>query len=204
MCIFDVFEEGARMGYDDYLRAERQRRKRPRGLRERRSLPLDLGDCLEVYLVTTRHLDLLVCHHRFSGRVHFTRVLPAGVWAEVTGQQRLEIAMSFLKRPAKDTKSAEQGVQCPADIRLNWPALGEYLFTEKYPDGVQRQRSTLTVMAGDAEGWKMVLNDRQENRSLWATGGTLEEAMMALEVALEAEHTPWRLDRTNGKPAPRK
>ena len=192
------------MGYDDYLRAERSKRKRARVERPRRASAIDLGDSLEVYLVPTRYLDLLVCHHRFSGRVHYTRVLPAGVWAEVTGQQRLEIAMSFLRRPSPKVATEDQGVALPSDVRLDWPALGEYLFVERYPDGASRQRATLTLMAGDAVGWKMVLNDRQESRSLWATGETLAEAMMALEVALQAEHAPWRQDRSNVKPVLKK
>jgi hypothetical protein len=192
------------VSYDDYLRAQRAHRKRGRHFRAYHPRAMSLGDGLEVFPITTRHLELWFCHHRFSGRVIFTQVVPAGIWAEVTAGQREQIAMSFLKRPTTDAKSAEQGVQVPSDVRTNWPALGEYLFSEKYPDGSPRARSTLTVMAGDASGWKMVLNDRQESRSLWSTGETLEECMMALEVALQADYTPWRADRNNGRPGVKK
>lgn len=187
------------MRYRELLHRQRADRKRYRARPRRPHLSLDLGDGLEVFLISTRNFDLLVCHHRYSGRVHFTRLLPGGVWAEISWEQRTEMAMSFLKRPVADQKATEQGVALPSDIRLNWPALGEYLYAEKYPDGQPRARATLTLMAGDASGWKMVLNDRQEGRSLWATGDTLEEALLALETALQADHTPWRADRSNGK-----
>lgn len=103
--------------------------------------------------------------------------------------------MSFLQRSTPSTNGSAAGVVPPDGWSRTLPALSEYLFSEVYPDGTRRQRATLTVMAGDARGVKVVLNDREEGRSLWATGDDLDGALEALEIMLQQPVTPWRMDK---------
>lgn len=189
------FNWGVVMGMFSREKVAKTMRGTARKRVERRWLAVALVDGWVVSPIFTRHYDLLVCHHRFSGRVCCTRLLPAGVWAEITAEQREEMGMSFLSRPTATANGKAPGVAAPDDVRSHWPAIGEFLYAEAYPDGSPRQRSTITLMAGDSAGWKLVLNDRQEGRSLWATGESLEDALCALELQLESPNVPWRMDR---------
>lgn len=193
------------MGYFSREKVARTMRGRSRKIVERRWMAVDIGSGWVVSPLFTRYYDLLICHHRFSGRVLSTRLVPAGVWAEITADQRQEMAMSFLSRPTAASNGKQSGVPAPEDVRSHWPAVGEYVYAENYPDGTPRAKSTITLMAGDASGWKLVLNDRQEGRSLWATGESLEDAFCALELQLESANPPWKADRVykpGGKKTP--
>lgn len=72
-----------------------------------------------------------------------------------------------------------------------FPAITEYLTeSRRCDDGVMRT-STLLLIA-DQGAWKLCLNDRPKQRSLWASGTSLEGAMRALEANLAGGGTGWR------------
>jgi hypothetical protein len=85
------------------------------------------------------------------------------------------------------------------------PALLEYLSSGNYPDGAPRLRSTLLVLVEDG-GVKVCLSDRDQEQSLWRSGSSLEDALLALEATLTSEHQDWRRSGGGGgvKPPQRK
>jgi len=189
--------------YHDYLMHLRDQRKQGRSRRPRRQPAAWTDGPLEGVVAGTGLLEVLTIRHRFSGHVLWTALLPAGTVADLWGAARMEVCVSFLRKSVPQTEGGPRGVAPPDSWRKALPAMCEYLFCETYPDGSRRQKSTLTVMAGDARGCKVVLNDREEGRSLWATGDDFEACLEALEVMLQAPDTPWKADkqafRSNGK-----
>lgn len=73
-----------------------------------------------------------------------------------------------------------------------FPLLSQYLAEGSYEDGEERERSTLMFFAGDVRGFKAVLNDRSNGRSLWATGDTVDKLLTALEAMLNDVRAPWQ------------
>jgi hypothetical protein len=87
--------------------------------------------------------------------------------------------------------------------RSQYPALAEYLETETWDDGKARQTSTLLLFC-EAGSVKGCLNDRETDRALWVTAGTIQGVIEALEKALAAGTGEWRsrplqFHRGNGK-----
>jgi len=115
-------------------------------------------------------------------------------WSRYNDEVR-ERAMSFLKRAAagegqKDAKRTTDDLKWAAAH----PALSEYLTLDKYPDGGQRQTSTLLVFY-EAPEWKGCLRDRDTARTLWCSSGSLPELFEAIDEMLQSDDAPWRKDR---------
>lgn len=191
-------------GYRDYLADLRKKSRRGRCRANRYQPALWRNGPDEAVGFYTQHADLLVIRHRFSGRVHCTVVLPVGLIADLWGQQREDVIVSFLRKSVTAGNGRVSALVPPDQWGRDYPALCEYLYSAVYPDGTPRARSTVTVMAGDAVGLKIVLNDREESRSLWATGQDLDECWIALEGLLQSEHCPWRQDTKSRAGGPRK
>jgi hypothetical protein len=179
----------------DYLRALRKKTHRGRHVVGEAVRSLWNDGCHEAIGCYSRGADVLVIRHRFSMRVLCTVLLPVGLIDDLWGQAREDVIMSFLRKAQPTQNGTPSGVVAPAGWAHDCPALTEYLFSEQYPDGSRRQRATLTVMAGDAAGVKVVLNDREEGRSLWANGEDLDTALEVLDNLLQSSQTPWRLDK---------
>jgi len=130
---------------------------------------------------------------------------PVGVWI---GPQELIVGMpsdkvegrlmSFLRRKAEmnsaklnaaSGKAAEWGAQ--------FPALWEYLTSDKYPDGGKRQTSTLLLFVDGGE-FKAALRDRDTGHTLWVTSATIEDALIDLEASLTSESPQWRKSEYGG------
>lgn len=73
-----------------------------------------------------------------------------------------------------------------------YPDVWDYLTALVYPDGGRRQSSTLLLCCEDG-CVKACLNDRDQSRSLWVSGESLETALEALQRALESGTASWRL-----------
>lgn len=109
-----------------------------------------------------------------------------------------EDAMSFLKK----VKVEEQAVAAARSKEWSrWkqdhPALAEYMETEVWEDGAPRLTSTLLLFL-DQGAVKACLNDRETERTLWVTAGSIEEAIDVLEASLAGGTAEWR---TKWKPA---
>lgn len=105
----------------------------------------------------------------------------------------------FIEKTRASKDAPRLDPRLPRDFCERFPALAEYLVSGMYVDDSPRQRSTITVMAGDADGFKAVLNDRDNARSLWATAQTLDGVFVSLEAMLCSGNAPWRADRQEGK-----
>ncbi len=99
--------------------------------------------------------------------------------------------MSFLsKRSAGGPSTAVPGGFISGSL-AGLPALLEYLQSVSYPDGSPRLRSSLLVLVEDGSV-KTCLSDRDQEQSLWRSGSSLEDALLALEATLTGEHQDWR------------
>lgn len=78
------------------------------------------------------------------------------------------------------------------------PTLVEYLSCSAWDDGSERERSTLSVFIEEGRV-KVCLNDREFERSLYASGDTLAGVLAALEKALAADACEWRMWKGKGK-----
>ena len=108
----------------------------------------------------------------------------------------------MLEKPKRRPEGEHEDPKVDARFVALRPLLAEYQTLGYYGDGSRRQRATLTVFADEPLGWKGVLNDRDNSRSLWATGATLEEMLGCLESQLCDPEARWRHDSPrNGKAA---
>lgn len=101
-------------------------------------------------------------------------------------------AVKFLKRVTEaEKKAAVQSSDEHVAWRQAYPALAEYMECDSWPDGSQRRTSTLLVFC-EAGAVKGCLNDRDAGRSLWATAGSLDSLLVALEAMLSTGQGEWR------------
>lgn len=108
--------------------------------------------------------------------------------------------MRDMKRPEKaGGADGAEGEPGKGDAFAHLPSLWEMLTATKYEDGSKRVRMTLLVLF-DGPTVKLWANDRTEDRSAWAAGGTLEEALEALDRQIEEGTVSWRAgDGKRGK-----
>lgn len=83
--------------------------------------------------------------------------------------------------------------------RVSFPGLLEMLTLPTMPDGRVREGSTLLVFAADGL-FKGCLNDRDNGLVAWASAGTVQEVLEALERGLQADTLEWRAQ----KPIPKR
>lgn len=111
--------------------------------------------------------------------------------------------MSFLHKVDRVRQEVESRVGVgPSQWMETHQALAEYLTCAEWPDGEARQTSTLLIFC-EAGEVKVCLNDREQGRSLWATGSCLEAAFLALESRCQDEKAEWRVTNTQAKPTHR-
>lgn len=110
--------------------------------------------------------------------------------------------MSFLSKVDGQAKGSHLlGVPLSGVLSVT-PAVLEYLTAASYPDGSPRERSTLSFFVEDGVV-KACLSDRDQVRTLWRSGASVEDAVMALESSLVEGTADWR--RSAGtKPRPKK
>lgn len=105
-------------------------------------------------------------------------------------RERICVMIKRESRDARDTSSQPLAAR-DEDLEAEYPCIYEYLTARLFSDGSERETATLLLFA--AEGvWKCCLNDRAEERSLWATGYTHGAAMGALEAMLDNSTGEWR------------
>lgn len=72
-----------------------------------------------------------------------------------------------------------------------YPALWEYLTLETWDDGTSRQTATLLVLS-EGGSIKGCLNDRERERSCWATSWSFDGLLKALDEKLADGSAEWR------------
>ena len=109
---------------------------------------------------------------------------------------------------AKRTATVDQGGPGQTARVTTWMQehkfLHEYLTAATFSDGSPRTTATLTIMCGDTTGVKVVLNDRAEGMSLWATGDDPQDALEVLEAILNLAVVPWKADKRPQAPGGKK
>lgn len=99
-----------------------------------------------------------------------------------------------------DGKDGSRPVDC-AGMQLfasERPALYEYMTLSKYPDGSQRETSTLLVLC-EMGRFKLCLSDRDRGRSLWTTAESIEEGLASLDEDLQLGTADWRRSSGAGR-----
>lgn len=120
-------------------------------------------------------------------------------------EKQWEVALAFLKRAAdKDAKSTSAVSKEGESFAKKYAAIMEYLTADKWPEGEERQVSTLLVFSEDGI-FKVCLNDRDMGRSLWVSGPSIPDALEALESTLRHGGGEWRASgQFKGKKAPKR
>jgi len=72
--------------------------------------------------------------------------------------------------------------------------LCEFLGSELYADGTDRQPGSLSIFVGDGK-WKACLNDRDQDLMCFVTSDDLLKLLDAVERALHKEDADWRAQR---------
>lgn len=100
--------------------------------------------------------------------------------------------MRYLSKPVVDQNgSATSAIVGDGWLPSKFPAVWEYLAVSVWDDGSARETATLLLFCEDGQV-KVCLNDREAQRSAWASGRTLDDALEALEGGLEEGSTSWR------------
>jgi len=79
----------------------------------------------------------------------------------------------------------------------DYPTLHEYLFCARWPDGTPRATSTLSIFT-DNGSMKLVVNDRDNNRSAFFSAETFRDLLDKVEAALSCESADWRIKGSQG------
>lgn len=85
-------------------------------------------------------------------------------------------------------------VELACEWQKNWPVLWSYVFQETYPEGGYRNTSTILFFL-ERGFLKVCLNDRENNRSLFRTGDSVDACFDALEEALAGDTADWKAKR---------
>lgn len=115
----------------------------------------------------------------------------------ITREEReLVMALRKLERAVGSVRTAAG--QPPDDAAL-YPTLWEYVSQTTYPGGEPRVTSSLVIVC-EASSWKGCLSDKDNERTLWKTGATLEDLLASLEMAAASEDPrEWRQASSPGK-----
>ena len=87
------------------------------------------------------------------------------------------------------------------DFYKSYPTLAAYLTETKYQDNTPRTTATILVFC-ESSVLRVCVNDRDNNRSVFFTGESLEVALMAAENALSTNTAEWRLRQGYARQTP--
>jgi len=105
----------------------------------------------------------------------------------------------LLKRPLPGQRSGPADAEFnDADFSKQYPTLSMYLTLTKYEKGESRVTSTLLIFL-ESNVLRVCLNDRDNNRSVFVTGETVESALMSLENGLLSDRLEWRTKNWGSK-----
>lgn len=124
--------------------------------------------------------------------------LHASRWRVMTGEERERFTMGLLEEPKEGGgKGAPKKENVDKDFQKKYPWLWEYLSAAAYKSGKPRQTATLTLFC-DGGVWSSALTDREEDKTCWCSGLTLEGLLQALEERVQ-EPGSWRARKGSGK-----
>lgn len=148
-----------------------------------------------VYQCLGRDIVVLVALSRWTGRVLACSQIHYKSWMLAGRHARRAKVADMIQRVTQPKGGAAIDPKLPTDFCERFPLIAQFLTQGRYSDGSPRRRSAVTVMAGEVEGFRAVLNDQDNTRSLWATAKTAEGVFVALEALLGDPGAPWRDSR---------
>jgi len=97
-----------------------------------------------------------------------------------------------LKKPSVTPGGASSApLEIDGGILGGFPELWSFLTDAAYEDGTRRQLATLLVFLHEGR-LTVALNDRDNQRTVFASGDTLETILKALEGHLQCNDAEWR------------
>lgn len=176
----------------------RSGRETPRRLRPRSSV-FEAETGAHRLSVTCSANRVMVCvYHRWSGQLVRYFSLPKHDVAELRREEQEEILMSFLRKVAAEEKRQPGNRLADSkDILKDMPAMAEHLTSGTFPDGTERQGSTLLIFCEDGF-WKAMINDREAGMTLWTTAESFYDLLQAVEERLQDPKAEWRRPRPQG------
>jgi len=99
--------------------------------------------------------------------------------------------LAMRKREKTNGASVAAAVPDDAWFADQYPRITEYLADVKWDDGTPREPSTLSIGFVDG-GVRIALNDKDGRQSAYTNAHTVQDALKALEDALEADLVTWR------------
>jgi hypothetical protein len=110
-------------------------------------------------------------------------------WSIRMGKEK---EISFLRRfAAANGPHGTARLVSPEEFERLYPAICQHMTVLTWPNGGDREVSTLTFSMEDGK-LKGCVNDRANEASLWRSGDTIEEVLACLEAALEDNKSTWR------------
>lgn len=106
--------------------------------------------------------------------------------------------MSLLEEPSQEGGKGKKGKDnVDKEFQKKYPWVWEYLSAAAYKSGKPRQTATLTLFC-DGGVWSCALTDREEDRTCWCSGLTLEGLLEALEQRV-TDAGSWRQRKAGGR-----
>jgi len=132
------------------------------------------------------------CTIGWRGRFGGSWQLPSEFWQNLEGDRRWVLGSKWIKAALGSASvTGPSGAAHDAVLADAYPAVHEFLTDTTGPDGKGRQTSTLMLFV-EPPLWKLCLNERDAGLSLWASGESLDQALVNLEERLTAPVVEWR------------
>lgn len=144
------------------------------------------------YVSHGREYTVILALERWTAKTVGSTLVIRSHWARADGHMRRRIMSDLIKRVAVNGALAPADPYLPEDFVERFPGLAEFLRVGRYADGAPRKRSAITLLAGETEGFRAVLNDPDNNRGLWATAKTVEGLFVVLEALVGDPKAPWK------------
>lgn len=104
-----------------------------------------------------------------------------------------------MKRPLSRPPSETEPLTLEASgLLARYPVLWQFLTDDLWDDGTRRCLPTLLLFVGE-NGLTAALNDRDNERTVFKSGGTLEGLLDGLELGLRSDVLEWRPSAPRGK-----
>lgn len=168
-----------------------------------RRVPWDGRLLLEVFVQLSRRNLRYRIVTALLGRVRTTELAPLGLTPCTVGQWLGEQMGKYVHDP-KETDFVQLGEPTAEGLKFHkeHEAVSEFLTLTEHTGGAKRQTSMLLVLW--EEGYfKVALQDRDAEKSLWVSALSIPEALAALEGHLRAGTGVWR-NMGQGGSRPRK
>jgi len=150
------------------------------------------GDRAAVWVHHHSHGTRISYHEPPGGEPLYSEGMPSLRWFRHGFDERGIFLGNFVKR-ARETLKKNGQANYPDDAGFSeqYPALWDFMTTDRWDDGKARQRSTLTIFC-EGGAFKASLNDRDGKCSGFTTAATFSDVLGALEEALQNETIDWR------------